>query len=124
MQKGWSPLSSKDCPHFCESKSLLDWKCIQKFVGLGQLRKQAEIVRILSHSVPRFLCPEGSRFIEHGPENVSQEEDSPVLSGFSALLRVSLSPEGICVWRTVGLDEIQVQAEMRSILSQTAPPFL
>lgn len=47
-----------------------------------------------------------------------------MLSGFSALLNVWLSPERIWVHRTVAPGQLCVQEETRSIISQTAPGFL
>lgn len=58
----------------------------------GQLLVQMETSRILSQSVPRFLCPQGSGQIPLGPGIKAEVVVSPVLSDVTALLGGQLSP--------------------------------
>lgn len=67
----------------------------------GQLLVQTETSRILSQSVPRFLCPQGSGQIPLGPGIKAEVVVSPVLSDVTALLGGQLSPGENWVQRAV-----------------------
>lgn len=66
---------------------------MQKSVGLGQLREQADILRDLSHSFPSFLCSNAPGWLTIA-QKCEPRGGLTIVSEFFALLRVSLSPEG------------------------------
>lgn len=86
---------------------------------MSQGRAQAVTVRILPQIAPRFLFPEVSRQVLHGPGMPAEVVIFPALPGWPIPLRFPLFPPG----EAVGPGYLWVQAKPGRILSQTAPGF-